>query len=101
MTLGHPVGMPPTRKELYAEIAERNRRQHRADTRDRRRFHLAVTLLCLLWTGLGLVLGAWAFHVTDEELGHILMTAGQLVTWVGVLATLTWARHRRRDRGWS
>ena len=101
MTLGHPVGMPPTRKELYAEIAERNRRQHREDVRERRRFVLLVSLLCLVWTGVGLVLGAWAFHTTDVELGHVFMTAGKLVTWVGVLATLAWARHRSRDRGWS
>jgi hypothetical protein len=91
----------PTRDELYAEIAARNRRQHREDARERRRFHLLVGSLCLLWTAIGLVLGAWAFHVTDPELGQILLTAGQLETWIGVLATLVWARQRRRDRGWS
>jgi hypothetical protein len=91
----------PTRDELYAEMAERNRRQHRADTRERRRFIALVTSLCLLWTLIGLVLGAAAFHVTDPELGHILLSAGQLETWVGVVATLVWARHRSRDRGWS
>ena len=91
----------PTRDELYAEITERNRRQHRADVREQRRFYALVTLLCLVWTVIGLVLGAWAFHVTDPELGHILLTAGQLETAVGLLATLAWARHRVRERGWS
>jgi hypothetical protein len=91
----------PTRDELYAEIAERNRRQHRADVREQRRFYTLVTVLCLLWTAIGLVLGAWAFHVTDTELGHILLTAGRLETAVGLLATLAWARHRIRERGWS
>jgi hypothetical protein len=90
----------PTRKELYAEIADRNRRQHRLDVRDRRRFVLLVATLCLLWTAIGLWLGALAFHVTDPELGHILLRTGQLETWIGVLATLAWARHRSRDRGW-
>jgi len=90
----------PTQKELYAAIAARNHRQHRMDTRDRRRFVLLVTTLCLLWTGIGLFLGASAFHVTDPELGHILLRAGQLETWIGVLATLVWARYRSRDRGW-
>ena len=90
-----------SRNELYAEMAERNRRERRQDVRERRRFVLVVTSLCLLWTGIGLFLGASAFHVTDPELGHILLRAGQLETWVGVLATLAWARHRSRDRGWS
>jgi hypothetical protein len=90
----------PTRDELYAEIAERNRRQHREDTREQRRFYVRVTVLCLVWTVIGLVLGATAFHVTDVELGHILLTAGQLETAVGLLTTLVWARHRSRDRGW-
>jgi hypothetical protein len=93
--------MPPTRKDLYADIAERNCRQHRQDTRDRRRFVALVTALCAVWTAIGLVLGASAFHVTDVELGHILLTAGRLVTGVGVLATLAWARFRSRDRGWN
>jgi hypothetical protein len=91
----------PTRDELYAEIAERNRRQHRQDVRDWRRFVLLVTALCLLWTVIGLVLGAWAFHVNDVELGHILLTAGRLEIAVGVLGTLVWARNRSRNRGWS
>ncbi|AHG91287.1 hypothetical protein J421_3750 [Gemmatirosa kalamazoonensis] len=91
----------PTRDELYAEIAERNRRQHRQDTRERRRFVVLVTALCLVWTAIGLVLGAAAFHVTDVELGHILLTAGRLETAVGVLGTLVWARFRSRDRGWT
>jgi hypothetical protein len=90
----------PTRDELYAEIAERNHRQHREDTREQRRFYLLVTVLCLVWTVIGLVLGAAAFHVTDVDLGHILLTAGRLETAVGVLTTLVWARHRSRDRGW-
>ena len=91
----------PTRHELYADMAERNRREHRQDARERRRFVLLVTTLCLLWTAIGLFLGASAFHVADPELGHVLLRAGQLETWVGVLATLAWARHRRRERGWS
>jgi hypothetical protein len=89
-----------TRDELYAEIGERNRRAHRQDERSRRWFWVRVLLLCFVWSGLGLVLGAWAFHVADAELGRILMLSGQLVTWVGVLATVAWALVRARDRGW-
>ena len=90
-----------SRKELYAEISARNRQQHHDDVRERRRFVLLVSLLCLFWAAIGLVLGAWAFHTTDVELGRIFLTTGKLVTWVGVIATLVWARHRSRDRGWS
>jgi membrane protein DedA with SNARE-associated domain len=90
----------PTREELYAEIGERNRRAHRQDRRDVRWFWLKVLLACFAWALAGLVLGAWAFHVTDPELGHILLTAGQLVTGVGVLGTVTWALRKSESRGW-
>jgi hypothetical protein len=89
-----------TRKELYAEIGERNRRLHRRDERSRRWFWVRVLLLCFLWSAVGLALGALAFRVHDEELGRILLLAGQLVTWVGVLATVAWALIASQSRGW-
>ncbi len=91
----------PTRDDRHAATAERNRRQHRDDVRERRWFTLRVVLLCTLWFAIGLYLGGWAFHTHDEAMGHIYLTAGQLVTWVGIVGTLVWARNRRRDRGWD
>ena len=90
----------PTRRELYEEIAARNEREHRADTRVRRWFWVRVIGLCWLWAVIGLIAAGWAFHVTDPELGHVLLLAGQLVTLIGVLGTLGWAAVAARDRGW-
>jgi hypothetical protein len=59
-----------------------------------------VSLACLAWTAVGLVLGGWAFHVTDVELGEILLLAGRLVTGVGVLGTVAWALIKSESRGW-
>lgn len=81
-------------------IAERHHREHVDDTRDRRRFWIRVILLCWLWAGVGLVLAGLAFHTTDVDLGHIYLYAGQLVTLVGVLATLGWALVQSEKRGW-
>jgi len=81
-------------------IADRNRRDHVRDSRDRRWFWIRVILVCWLWSGIGLVLGAWGFHTTDVELGHIFLYAGQLVTLVGVLGTLGWALVQSERRGW-
>ena len=81
-------------------MAERNRLAERADRRDRVRFWARTLLVCFCWAALGLYLGAWAFHVTDPELGRILLTIGQLVTWIGVLGTVARALYVSADRGW-
>jgi hypothetical protein len=90
----------PNRRELYREIAERHEREHRADSRTQRWFWVRVLLLCWLWAGVGLLLGGYAFHTTDEEIGHIALLAGELVTLVGVLGTLAWAAVQSESRGW-
>lgn len=97
----HPHGVPtPTREELYADIAARNEREERLDARTRRWFWVRAILLCWMWALIGLFLGAFAFHTTDAELGHISMLAGELVTLVGVLGTVAWAVHESAKRGW-
>ena len=90
----------PTRDELYAAIAERNLEQHRADTRVRRWFWVRVAGYCWLWALVGLVLGAFAFRVTDVELGKILLLSGQVVTIAGVLGTIGYAVVESERRGW-
>jgi len=90
----------PSRRELYKEIAERNAREDRVDTRTRRWFWVRVLLLCWLWAGIGLLLGGYAFYTTDEEIGHIALLAGELVTFVGVLGTIAWAMLQSEARGW-
>ena len=90
----------PNRRELYREIAERHEREHRADSRAQRWFWLRVLLLCWLWAGVGLLLGGYGFYTTDEEIGHIALLAGELVTLVGVLGTLAWAAVQSESRGW-
>ena len=90
----------PTRRELYEQIAERNLREQRADDRERRWFWVRSALWLWLWAGCGLVLGGWAFHVTDVEFGRTLLLAGALVTLVGFVGTVWRAVVVARDRGW-
>ena len=90
----------PTRRELYEEIAARHEREHRADTRARRRYWVRAALLCWAWALIGLVLGGYAFHTTDPEIGRISLLAGQLVTLVGVLGTLGRSVIEAERRGW-
>jgi hypothetical protein len=88
------------RKEAYEEMAARHLREWAEDTRVRRRFWIRTTLLGWLLAAPGFAMGAWAFHVTDPELGGILLKAGMVTVIVAVLAVAGRAIHTAQHRGW-
>jgi hypothetical protein len=88
------------RREAYEEMAERHLREWRADTRVRRRFWMRTTVLGWLCAAPGFLMAAWAFHVTDPELGAILLRAGSVTVIVAVLAVVGRAIHTAQERGW-
>ncbi|MDB4907862.1 MAG: hypothetical protein JWO05_2646 [Gemmatimonadetes bacterium] len=55
--------------------------------------------LCILSALLGLVPGAWAFHVTDPQLGRALLACGTMVTVGGIALTIHGAYRRGEERG--
>ena len=81
-------------------MAARHLREHAVDSRQRRWFWIRTALLCWLFGGAGLVLVMWAFHVTDEGIGRILLLSGQLVALVGIVATVWRAIWVAQERGW-
>lgn len=95
-----PPELRLTRQELYAEIAERNTRQEATDRRARRWFWIRIACWCWVWALIGLVLGAFAFHVSDVDLGYVLLYSGQVVTLAGVLGTVGYAFVESGKRGW-
>jgi hypothetical protein len=88
------------RREAYEEMAQRHLREWADDNRVRRRFWLRTTLLGWLLAAPGFLMGAWAFHVTDPELGWILMRAGTVTVIVAVLVVVGRAIHTAQHRGW-
>jgi hypothetical protein len=88
------------RREAYEEMAARHLREWKDDERVRRRFWIRTTLVGWLLAAPGFALGAWAFHVTDPELGWILLRAGMVTVIVAVLATVGRAIHVAQQRGW-
>lgn len=90
----------PIRREAYEAMAERHLREWKEDTRARRRFWTRTAFACWLWSMPGFLLGAWAFRVTDPELGAILLRAGTVLVPIALLAVIGRAIHVAHDRGW-
>ena len=95
----HPARMG-TRREAYEEMAARHLREWQADNRVRRRFWVRTALTGWLSAAPGFAMAAWAFHVTDPELGGILLRAGTVSVIVAVLVVVGRAIHTAQDRGW-
>ncbi len=90
----------PIPREQYEALIARHDEEDRLDRRARRRFWVRMALVTWGWAALGLALAAFAFRVTDPEIGRILLQSGQLVTMVGVLGTVWRAIIVATDRGW-
>jgi hypothetical protein len=51
------------------------------------------------WTAAGAVIAGFGFHVRDYDIGWILIHAGMIVNWSGVLWSLATAYLRGEKRG--
>ena len=89
-----------SREEAYREVTARHLREWEIDTRARRRFWIWTTFAVWLWAMPGFAMAAWAFHVTDPELGKILLQAGTITVIVAVLTVVARAIHTAQHRGW-
>jgi len=87
-------------REGYEAMAERHLREWKADTRVRRWFWIRTAIACWLWCLPGFLMGAWAFHVTDPELGAILLKGGTILVPIALLVVIGRAVHIAQDRGW-
>lgn len=87
-------------REGYEEMAERHLREWKEDTRTRRRFWIRTAITCWLCALPGFLMGAWAFRVTDPELGAILMKGGTILVPIALLTVIGRAIHVAQDRGW-
>lgn len=84
----------------YEQRVERHLVEWRRDRRARRRFWVRTCVLMWIVALPGIACAAWAFHVTDPELGGILLQSGQVLVVAGVLGVLSRAVLVARERGW-
>ena len=91
------------RSEYYARLvkqAEDNRGLALASERARFWFAVRVALGCILTTGFGLFMMAWALHTTDMETAQIAWAAGPIVGNGLTLTLLGWAAIKWEKDEW-
>jgi hypothetical protein len=95
----HPI----LRRDIdYAElerVGEERLRTEREVSRKYRRELLRVCLELITCSFVGVLFLGWAFHVSDRDIGQILMLSGFIVAYSGMLWSLARAYLRGEARG--
>jgi hypothetical protein len=89
----------PVNKKLYEEMQEKREAEHRVAERDRRRALVRTCLFCIMWSVLGLICYAFAFHTTDMGWAQIYQDGAYVITYGGITFTLARAYKKGEDRG--
>jgi FtsH-binding integral membrane protein len=87
---------------VEAEYERIGREREQASREADRQYRWELVRVCLEmfgWTAIGLLIAAFAFHVTDRETGMIFLYGGMLVNVAGVFWSILTAYHRGRARG--
>ena len=87
----------PISPERYEKLIAQGAIAHRAARRDTLRDLLRAIGHIAFWVVCGLVLFAWAFHVTDRSIGMILWWAAHAV-WIAGVAFSVLAAYRRGEK---
>jgi hypothetical protein len=88
--------LPP---EIQEELERKRLEEHRQASRDSSWAHVRTALLCVAWSGIGLVVMAFGLHTTDPDLGQIAWKGGMVVGYAGILFTLIRAYAKAKERG--
>ncbi|MGH7693623.1 MAG: hypothetical protein ACRENH_01510 [Gemmatimonadaceae bacterium] len=89
----------PVSERYYKELLHTHEEAERQAQKDTRREWIRVLAQIFLWTTLGLVGIALAFHVYDESLGWVYWWAGAFVWVAGWCVTMLTAYRRGVRRG--
>lgn len=87
---------------VEAEYERIGREREQASREADRLYRWELVRVCaevLGWTAVGLVIAAFAFHVSDRDTGMIFLYAGMVVNWSGVLCSIIFAYRRGQERG--
>jgi hypothetical protein len=86
----------------YAELERVGQERMRAQGEVERKYRRELARVCLELIGcciVGLFFMGWAFHVTDREIGEILMWTAFILGYSGMLTSLLRAYLRGEARG--
>lgn len=86
----------------YEELERIGRERLRAQHEVERKYRREMARVCLELIGcaiLGMFIMGWAFHVTDREIGQILMWTALILGYSGMLLSLARAYLRGEARG--
>jgi hypothetical protein len=89
----------PLPDKYYRQLIESHAAAERASRWDTLRAWARVLGEITLWTVLGMMIIAYAFHVFDVELGRVYWLAGCIVWIGGVSAAVLSAYRRGEDQG--
>ena len=89
----------PISRDRYEELIARSETARQAARRDTRRDLFRAMGHIAFWVVCGLVLFAWAFHVTDHAIGMIFWWAAHVVWIAGVAFSILAAYRRGEKRG--
>lgn len=89
----------PLPRHIREELERKRVEEHRKASQDAFWAHVRTALMCIAWSGVGLVCMAWALHTTDRALGEIAWRGGVVVGYGGILFTLMRALVKARERG--
>jgi hypothetical protein len=91
------------RSAYYAELVRKSEQMQevlKASQRARFWFAVRVALACVLSTGVGLFMMAWALHTTDIENAQLAWTAGPIVGNGLTIIIIAWAAARWERDEW-
>lgn len=86
-------------KDERERIGRARLEAERLASRDARRRYIRASIEVALACLLGAVIMGFAFHVTDAQLGRILLLAGMVVGYAGMAVALGVAYLRAKDAG--
>jgi hypothetical protein len=89
----------PLPRHIREELERKRVEEHRQATRDSFWANLRTALMCIVWSGVGLVCMAWGLHTTDRGLGEIAWKGGVVVGYAGILFTLMRWHAKAKHRG--
>jgi len=88
--------LPP---EIQEELERKRLEEHHQASRDSFWANVRAAVMCVGWSGVGLVIMAFGLHTNDPELGQIFWKGGMVVGYAGILFTLVRWHTKAKERG--
>lgn len=89
----------PLPQHIREELELKRVAEHQLAERDAFWARVRTAVMCVVWSGVGLLIMGWGLHTTDPELGQMAWLGGMIVGYSGIVFTLARAHLRAKERG--